>query len=134
MGQLDSGLRALAVGSVLAVALSACGDVPAPTVPSPTPRPTTPPCDPGTEQAWGLFGTVTDPAGQPIESAVVQVEMGEFFDSVRTTAEGKFSASCVWGLFEINVAHLDYNAVQRAVVVEPGERREVTFELEPLEQ
>jgi hypothetical protein len=59
--------------------------------------------------------------------------MGEFFDSVRTTAEGKFSASCVWGLFEISVAHLDYNAVQRTIVVDVGERREVSFELEPLE-
>lgn len=127
-------LPTLGFGTLLAVALSACAAEPGPTVTSPSPRASTPPCDRDAEDAWGLFATVTDAAGEPIEGAVVEVLSGDFFGNARTTAQGDFRAPCVWGVFEVSVGHLEYNAASRTVAVDPGERREITFELEPLER
>lgn len=125
--------HALALAAVLTLALSGCAGARGPTAASPTPRPSAPPCDREAEDAWGLFATVTDPDGAPIEGAVVELRSGDFFGNARTTVEGEFRATCVWGLFEVSVAHLDYNPARRTVLVDPGERREVSFELEPLE-
>jgi hypothetical protein len=132
MGRTRDRLRIVACGALLAIAASACTPQMGPRETSPTPPPSTPPCDREADDAWGLFATVTDPSGAPIEGAVVELVSGDFFGNARSTAEGKFGAPCVWGLFEVSVAHLEYTAASRTVVVDPGERREITFELEPL--
>lgn len=113
--------------ALLVLLLAACETVvESPTAaPSPTERPSV------DLMAGGIEGLVRDPAGQPIEGALVLITTREFNGTARTSEDGRFVTRGVSGTFTIHVSGLEWIDQTQTVTVAPGELVEVVFVLQP---
>ena len=120
--------RQPAIRALLAAALLVACNAPGPSSPSPSASPSAPAaCGLAEIAASGIAGSVVDADGNPLEDIFVQLDNGAgFTGSVRTPADGTFSAPGVSGEFVITTLDIDYESLTQRVTVPCGE----TVELE----